>query len=144
MAGTPGRILAIDYGLRRVGLALSDPLRLTAQPLATITRDSDDDAPLVAQIAGLCREHEVVRIVVGLPLNMDGSEGPMAARVRDFAAALREAVDVDVVLWDERLSTAAAERALLEGDVGRRRRKGMIDRVAAVLILQNYLNHVHD
>ncbi len=133
----PGRVLAIDLGDRRVGLALSDPLGLTAQGLPTL--ESRGEAKDIEALRALAGEHEVDRIVVGLPRNMDGSEGPRAQKTRAFARRLREALALPVYLWDERLSSAEAERVLIAADVSRSKRKGVVDRMAAQLILQGYL-----
>ncbi len=132
-----GRTLAIDLGDRRVGLAVSDPLGVTAQGLPTLSRRGDPiDLPA---LVALCAEREVSRVVVGLPRNMDGSEGPRAKLCREFARRLREALGLPVYLWDERLSTAEAERVLLIADVSRGKRRDVIDRMAAQIILQGYL-----
>jgi putative pre-16S rRNA nuclease len=132
------RVLGIDLGARRIGVALSDPTGVVASPLATFPhRTLRHD---VDQIAALCREHAVAAVVVGWPRNMDGTSGPPARRAEAFAQALRKALPVSVDLWDERLSTAAAERALVEGNVRRSRRRLLRDRVAAALILQTCLD----
>ncbi len=132
------RVLGLDLGTRRIGVALSDPTGTVATPLLTLPhRTLRED---VAHVAALCREHGVGAIVVGWPRNMDGTSGPAARRAEAFARALRRAVSIPVDLWDERLSTAAAERALLEGDVRRERRRDLRDQVAAVLILQAHLD----
>lgn len=134
----PGRTLGVDLGDRAVGLALSDPLGLTAQGLPTMERKGDRADS--ASLALLCRDREVTRLVIGLPRNMDGSEGPRAAKSRAFAKRLHEALGLPVYLWDERLSTAEAERVLIEADVSRKRRKTLIDRLSAQVILQGYLD----
>jgi putative Holliday junction resolvase len=132
------RILGIDYGRVRLGLALSDPDGILASPLPTLPRSrraSDD----FHRIAGLAREHGVARIVVGLPLLMDGTSGTMANEAKTFAdqVALHSRLPVD--LFDERLTSSEAERAMLEGDLSRERRKELRDGLAAVLVLQAYL-----
>ncbi|HKQ98405.1 MAG TPA: Holliday junction resolvase RuvX [Candidatus Polarisedimenticolia bacterium] len=132
------RILALDYGERRIGVALSDPLRLTAQALVTLTRRSKADD--LEALKEMVRTHGVVRIVVGLPLAMNGTRTPMSRRAEEFAAAVGRVTGLPVETWDERLSTAQATRALLEGDVRRARRREVVDQVAAVLILQSYLD----
>jgi putative Holliday junction resolvase len=131
------RILALDLGARRIGVALSDPSGTIATPLETFTTTGARRA--VEQVRELCRRHDVALIVVGWPRNMDGSLGPAARQAEAFAERLRAAGPVPVDLWDERLSTAAAERALLEADVRRGARRRARDRVAAALILQGYL-----
>jgi putative holliday junction resolvase len=132
------RILAVDLGTRRIGLALSDPTRSVAAPLDTlIHRQRGKD---LAAVVALAASHEIGRIVVGWPRNMDGTSGPAAKQAEAFAEALRRIVSVPVDLWDERLSTVAAERTLRDAGV-RRDRRGMVrDRVAASLILQAYLS----
>ncbi len=131
------RVLALDLGTRRIGAALSDPTGSVAMPLDTILhRERRKD---LAAVAALARAHGVERIVVGWPRNMDGTSGPAARRAAAFAEALRQIADVPVDLWDERLSTAAAERTLRDASVRRDRRRAVRDQVAAALILQAYL-----
>lgn len=137
-SGDAGRILALDYGERRIGVALSDPLRLTAQALVTLTRRSRADD--LEALRAMTREHAVVGIVVGLPLAMDGTRTPMCRRAEEFAAAVGRATGLPVETWDERLTTAQATRTLLEADVRRARRRAVVDQVAAVLILQSWLD----
>jgi putative holliday junction resolvase len=132
------RALGLDVGARTVGVAMSDPLGLTAQALTTLRR-TGLRADL-AELRRLAEAHGVTRAVVGLPLNMDGSEGPSAARSRAFGEALAAALDVPVDFWDERLTTVAAERALREGEVSARKRRQLVDQVAAALILQGWLD----
>lgn len=131
-----GRILALDLGARRIGVALSDPSGTIAAPLDTLTATGMRRA--VEQVKELCHRHDVILVVVGWPRNMDGSRGPAALQAEALAERLRAAA-VPVDLWDERLSTAAAERVLLEADVRRGARRRVRDRVAAALILQGYL-----
>ena len=132
------RIGALDVGDRRIGVAMSDELGMTAQGLRVVHR-STLEADLDALRACLA-PFEPSTLVVGLPRNMNGSEGPQAEKVRRFAAELERALEIPVVFWDERLSTVAAERVLLEGNVRRSKRKQVIDKVAAVVILQGYLD----
>ncbi|OFW79040.1 MAG: Holliday junction DNA helicase RuvA [Alicyclobacillus sp. RIFOXYA1_FULL_53_8] len=132
------RILSVDYGLARIGLALSDPTGFLAQGLSVLKRKSDEIA--VGQIADLVREREVDRVVVGLPLNMNGSTGERALQCQAFAELLRNQVGVEVVMYDERLTTVAAERILIEADMRRKNRKQVIDAVAATILLQSYLD----
>lgn len=132
------RILSVDYGLARIGLALSDPTGFLAQGLSVLKRKSDEIA--VGQIADLVREREVERVVVGLPLNMNGSTGERALQCQAFAELLRNQVGVEVVMYDERLTTVAAERILIEADMRRKNRKQVIDAVAATILLQSYLD----
>ncbi len=136
-----GRILAVDYGEKRIGLAISDELGLTASPLATIHRCSDLEA--VEQIAKLTQKWGVSQIVVGLPLRTDGRQGEMELRVRSFAQKLHQRTNLPVVLVDERFTTRIAEQVLLEADLSRRKRKQVRDRLAAVILLQSYLDALH-
>jgi putative holliday junction resolvase len=133
-----GRVLALDLGTRRIGVALSDPTGTIASPLETLAVTGPRRA--AEQVVELCRRYEVTVVVVGWPRNMDGSAGPAAKDAEAFAARLRPAVGVPVELWDERLSTAAAERTLIDADVRREDRRGARDRVAAALILRGYLD----
>lgn len=132
----------MDPGTRRVGLAVSDPTGTIAQPLATL--DAEPQATLPERLAGVAREHEAVRIVVGLPRRMDGSFGPEAKAARALADAVRKASRLPVELVDERLTTAQAERAMISGGVRRARRRATIDGVAATLLLQSHLDARHD
>ncbi|WP_232302267.1 Holliday junction resolvase RuvX [Alicyclobacillus hesperidum] len=132
------RTLAVDYGERRVGIALSDPTGLIASALTVIQRETDEQ--VVDVIAGLVVEHGVERIIVGNPITMKGEVGEKAQKAALFAQQLRERVSIPVELFDERLTTVSAERALLEGDVRRKRRRSIIDAVAATILLQNYLD----
>lgn len=136
--GLTGRTLALDLGDRRIGLALSDPTGLAARPLMTLTRTTRGDD--MDAILGIIRRHDVKRIVVGMPLNMDGRRGPRARLTEAFIDRLRGATGLPVIAWDERLTTVQAERILLEGDVSRARRRKVIDQVAAVIVLQAYLD----
>ena len=127
----------MDFGERRVGLALSDPLGLTAQGMETL--EPEDEGELLRKIEEMVAQKGITKVVVGLPLNMDGSRGPTAKRVLKFTGRLRERLKKPIVTWDERLSTISAQRAL--NDMGRRikGRKGEVDRLAATIILQSYL-----
>jgi putative Holliday junction resolvase len=131
------RRLGLDYGDRRIGVAVSDEFGWTAQALEVIGR-TNPEADL-ARIAELVRELGVKEVVVGLPKNMDGTIGRRGEICMAFADRLRERLDVPVVLWDERLSTVSAERTLLEADVSRKKRKQVVDKMAAAIILQHYL-----
>jgi putative Holliday junction resolvase len=133
------RILAVDPGSRRVGLALSDPSETIAQALATMP--AEPEATLPARLADVARINEAARIIVGLPLRLDGTNGPEASAARKLAAAIRSASGLPVDLVDERLTTAAAERALIAGGVKREQRRQGIDRVAATMLLQSHLDH---
>jgi len=132
------RIAALDVGEVRVGVAVSDELGITAQGITVVHRVGGK-RDLVA-IGEALAPYTPERLVVGLPLNMNGSEGPQAARVRTFADAVAKHLGVPLEFWDERLTSVAAERVLLEADMSRRRRREVIDKVAAVLILQGVLD----
>jgi putative Holliday junction resolvase len=132
-----GRILALDYGTKRVGVALSDELGWTAQPLETFERKTL--AWDVAHIAALVGSHRVERVVLGLPLQLDGREGPAVRAMREFTEKLEAGLSVPVVLWDERMTTKAAEELLIAADVSRKKRKGIVDRIAAAILLRSYL-----
>lgn len=131
------RIVALDVGDRRIGIAVSDRLGMTAQPIETYTRVGY--GPDVRHIAALAQQHETNRILCGLPRNMDGTQGGQAQKVREFAAKLEEA-GLSVEYYDERLTTVLAEDALLEANMSRADRKKKVDMVAAVVILQSYLD----
>ena len=131
------RVAALDVGEARIGVAVSDELGITAQPLGVVRRVGGrrDLEALAAMLA----PYAPVRLVVGLPLELRGSEGPQAARVRAFAEKAAAHLALPLEFWDERLTTVAAERTLLEADVSRRRRREVVDKIAASLILQGYL-----
>ena len=130
--------MAVDPGSRRVGLAVSDPSGTIAQPLPTLAAEPQDT--LAARLAEIAREHEASRIVVGLPLRLDGSSGPEAKAARILAGAVRRASGLPVEMVDERLTTAQAERSMISGGVRRARRRATIDGVAATLLLQSHLD----
>ncbi len=134
------RILGLDVGTKTIGVAVSDPLGFTAQGVKTIRRSTLESD--LAEIRTLVESYQVEEIVVGLPLNMNGSEGPSAAMAREMGEAVAETLSVRVIYRDERLSTMAAERILLEGDVSRKKRKQVIDKMAAAYILQGYLDYL--
>lgn len=133
-------LLGLDLGTKTIGVAISDISRTVASPLTTIrrTKFSRDAEALLA----LAKENHVGGIVLGLPLNMDGSEGPRAQSTRAFARNLSALTDIPLVLWDERLSTAAVTRALLEADASRKRRANLVDKLAAAYILQGALDRL--
>jgi putative holliday junction resolvase len=135
----PGRILALDVGSRRIGLAVSDALGITAQPLNTLTRTTKRAD--FAQIKKLIREYHVTELVLGNPLNMSGEAGAQAGKVAAFADELRNLLGLPVHLWDERLTSAEAHRILDDSGHSKDRmhRKGKVDRIAAMLILQAYM-----
>jgi len=132
------KIMGLDPGTRRVGVALSDDLGLTANPLTTLP--GENRARLLAAIENLAGEHKISRIVVGVPRRTDGSAGPEAQAAEELAAEIRDRLRVEVVCWDERFSTAAVERMLVEADLSRKKRKEVRDQAAAAYILQGYLD----
>jgi putative Holliday junction resolvase len=132
------RILAMDVGQKRIGLAVSDPLGFTAQGLSILERQGRETD--IARLAEVAREYQVQEILVGLPRHMDGRLGSQAEDILELANALGKALGVPVVTWDERLSSKEAERVLIAADVSRRRRRQVLDKLAAVLILQAYLD----
>ena len=132
------RIMGLDVGTRTIGIAISDELGLTAQGLKTLRRKSLEDD--FQEIAAIINQFEIIKIVVGLPKNMNGTLGSQAETVLKWVEILKDRIQVAVVTWDERLSTVGASRVLLEADLSRRKRKKVIDKLAAVLILQGYLD----
>jgi putative Holliday junction resolvase len=132
------RALGIDYGDVRIGIAVSDLMGWTAQGVETIHRKSEEQD--LARIGELIREYDVDRIVLGFPKNMNNTIGPRGEISQQFAETLKERFGLPVTLWDERLSTMAAERMLVSADVSRKKRKQVIDKMAAAIILQNYLD----
>ncbi len=133
-----GRVAGVDLGDRRIGFALSDPDAFLASACEVVTIQQPNEA--VKAIIEFCTRRGVERLVIGLPLNMDGSSGPAAERARTVAATLRERTGLRVDLWDERLTTKAAHAVLLEADTSRAKRKQLVDKVAAQLMLQGYLD----
>ncbi|NLL57683.1 MAG: Holliday junction resolvase RuvX [Firmicutes bacterium] len=133
------RILCLDVGEKNIGVAVSDPLGLTAQGLEVIKRQSLSKD--LRKIRQLLKDYDVEEIVLGLPRNMNGTIGEKAREILRFKEKLEEVVGIAVTLWDERLTTVAAQRALLEADVSRKGRKKVIDKLAAVFILENYLRY---
>lgn len=132
-----GRVLGVDVGERRIGLAVSDPSGTTAHPHAVLERTTEERD--VEAILAVAREQEVAEVVVGLPLRLNGSRGPAAEAAERFGALLERA-GLTVRFWDERLTTVEAERSLAAGGVRGRARRRVVDKVAAALILQNYLD----
>jgi putative Holliday junction resolvase len=133
------RILALDVGEKRIGLAVSDPLGITAQGLEVLIRK--DPQTDLARLLEVAREWHVQEILVGLPRHLDGRPGQQAEAIWALAKTLGDILGVPVTTWDERLSTVEAERVLLRADLSRRRRRQVVDQVAAVLILQSYLEY---
>lgn len=136
------RILGLDYGSKTVGAAISDELGITAQGLTTITRTKENQLrKTLAAIEDICREYSVGRIVLGYPKNMDNSIGEQAKKTEEFADMLRRRTSLEVIMMDERLTSMQAKRVLVEGNVhDRKEQKQVIDKLAAVLILQSYLD----
>lgn len=132
------RTLAVDYGERRVGIALSDPTGFLASALQVILRQSDKQ--VADDIATLVEGHEVQRVVLGNPITMKGEVGLKAQHIERFLGLLSTRVNVPVELWDERLTTVSANRTLIEANVSRKKRKGVVDAVAATILLQHYLD----
>ncbi len=132
------RILAIDHGVKRIGIALSDELKMIAQPLEFVPAEPFDD--LVARLTDLVQEKEVEMILVGMPRNMNGTYGPAAIKVEEFVVALKSALPVPIKIWDERLTSAQANRILIAGNVRRDKRKQKVDKMAAAILLQSYLD----
>ena len=137
----PGeRLMGLDVGAKTIGIAFSDVRRVVATPRETIRRSKfTDDAETLRR---LIEANDVGGLVIGLPINMDGSEGPRCQSVRQFAANLLAEFDIAIAFWDERLSTVSAERALLEADMTRKRRAEVIDKMAAAIILQGALDRL--
>ena len=134
------RILCLDIGTKRVGVARSDEMAMIATGVSVMPREPSKT--FLDRLAVLVRKEEPDRLVLGLPRRMDGSLGPEAHRVLALADRIREHLRIDVVTWDERLSTVEAERVLLEADMSRAKRRSVIDKVAATVILQTYLDHL--
>lgn len=133
-----GRIMGLDIGDRTIGVAVSDLMGLTAQGITTIRRESKKKD--LAQLKEIIKEKEVDYIVSGLPKNMNGTIGPQSEKVMKFCEFLEKETGLRIEYWDERLTTVSAEKMLIDGDVSRKNRKKVIDKLAAVLILQNYLD----
>lgn len=135
------RVMGLDIGEKRIGIAFSDLLGFTAQGHSVYARRQEEED--IAYLAGLAKERDVSRIVFGLPKNMNGTEGPQAEKVRAFAKSVSEAVpDATIAFWDERLTTVAAHKVMIDADMSRNKRKKKVDQLAAVLILQGYLDHL--
>jgi putative holliday junction resolvase len=134
------RTMGLDLGSKTIGVSISDAMGWTAQGLETIKINEEKKEFGLARLEEIIREHEVSKVVLGLPKNMNGTIGPRAEASIAFAKVLEEKFRVPVQLWDERLTTMAAERVLLEADVSRSKRKKVIDKMAASMILQGYLD----
>ena len=140
MSQSLGRVMGIDYGDRRVGVAISDEGRMISQALATLQRQRRGDQALTQEISLLLLEHEVTQVVVGWPLRLNGREGIQTQKVDRFITQLTQVTSLPICRWDERLTTTSAERALREGGVKGKRRRDKVDQVAAALILQSWLD----
>lgn len=132
------RIMALDVGSRTIGIACSDALLMTAQGIETIRRTSLEKD--FQRLQELINEYEVHELVVGMPKHMNGTKGERAEKTEEFVAQMKEVISLPVTFWDERLSTVMAERQLIAADVSRKKRKEVIDKMAAVVILQGYLD----
>jgi putative Holliday junction resolvase len=132
------RILALDHGTKRIGVAVSDELKMIAQPLEYIL--AEPSADFLARLKELIHEKEVELILVGMPRNMDGTYGPAAQKVQEFVAVLKGALSVPIKFWDERLTSAQANRLLIQGNVRRNKRKEKVDKMAGAILLQSYLD----
>ncbi|MBI5383386.1 MAG: Holliday junction resolvase RuvX [Verrucomicrobia bacterium] len=132
------RILALDHGTVRVGVAVSDELKIIASPLEYIPAEPFD--AFLARLQQILREKEAELILVGMPRNMDGSYGPAAEKVREFVARLKETVTPPIRTWDERLTSAQANRMMIQGNVRREKRKEKVDAMAAAILLQSFLD----
>jgi putative Holliday junction resolvase len=136
------RVLAIDHGTKRMGLALSDELGIVAQPLEAAP--AEPFAQFLSRLKEIIQERQVELVLVGMPRNMDGSYGQAALKVQEFVAVLKEAIVIPVQTWDERLTSAQANRFLIQADVSRKARKTKVDKTAAAILLQSYLDNRSD
>jgi putative holliday junction resolvase len=132
------RILALDHGTKRIGVAVSDETKTIAQPLEYIS--AEPFADFLVRLKQLLVEKEIDLVLVGLPRNMDGSYGPAALKVQTFVAALKDALTVPIKTWDERLTSAQANKILIQGNVRRAKRKEQVDKMAAAILLQSFLD----
>ena len=136
------RILGLDVGDRTIGVAVSDPLGWTAQGIKTIKRSNLKND--IKEIQDICNEYKVEKIVSGLPKNMNGTLGPQSEKVTEFCDILEKGTGKEIIMWDERLTTVAAHKAMIEGDLSRAKRKKIVDKIAAIYILQGYLDSVYN
>lgn len=135
------RVMGLDYGSKTVGVAISDPLGITAQGIETIERKEENKLrKTLARIEELVKEYEVEKIVLGFPKNMNNTIGERAEKSLELKAMLERRIGIEVIMWDERLTTVEAERTLIESNVRRENRKKYVDKIAAVFILQGYLD----
>jgi putative Holliday junction resolvase len=133
------RVLAIDHGTKRIGLAISDELGIVANPLELLS--AEPFAQFLSRLKEIIVEKQVELVLLGMPRNMDGSYGPAALKVQEFAAVLRDSIVVPVETWDERLTSVQANRFLTQADVSRKARKDKVDKTAAAILLQSYLDN---
>lgn len=137
------RIMGLDYGSKTVGIAVSDTLLITAQSVEIIRRESENKLrKTLARIEQLIKEYEVQELVLGLPKNMNNSEGVRVEKTKKFKEMLERRTGLKVILWDERLTTVAADRAMMEAGIRREDRKNYVDKIAATFILQGYLDSI--
>lgn len=134
------RILGLDVGQKTIGIAVSDPLGFTAQGITTIRRTKK--AEDIVELKKICDEYKVESLVIGLPKNMNGTIGFAGEKIMEFAELIKEQIPMKIEFWDERLTTVAAHRAMLEADLSRGKRKKIVDKVAATYILQGYLDRL--
>jgi len=132
------RVLALDHGSKRMGLAISDDLGMIAQPLEFLP--AEPFAQFLARLKDIIRDKEVELLLVGMPRSLDGSYGPAALKVQEFVAVLKEAIGIPIQTWDERLTSAQANRFLIQAGVRRQARKEKVDKTAAAILLQSYLD----
>ena len=132
------RILALDHGTKRIGVAISDEMQMIAQPLEFIL--AAPFANFLTRLKEIIRDKQVEQILIGLPRNMDGGYGPAADKVQEFVAVLKETIVIPIKMWDERLTSAQANRFLIQADVRRDKRKEKVDKTAAAILLQSYLD----
>ncbi|MGC4190203.1 MAG: Holliday junction resolvase RuvX [Thermomicrobiales bacterium] len=132
----PGRMLGLDLGERRIGVAISDEMGMIASPLTMVPRQG----PVAVEVRALIERYGIVQVVVGLPVGLSGREGPQAAAIRAYAESLRAALAVPLDFWDERMTTSIAEQHLIASGVRREKRKQQVDAVAAAVMLQGYLD----
>jgi len=137
------RILGLDFGSKTVGVAISDPLLITAQGLEIIRRESENKIRKTLQrIEELIKEYEVEKIVLGYPKNMNGTDGDRAEKSLEFKETLERRTGIPVIMWDERLTTVTADKIMMESGIRRENRKDYVDEIAAMVILQNYLESI--
>ncbi len=135
------RIMGLDFGSKTVGVAVSDPLGITAQGIEIIRRDQENKIrKTLARIEELVKEYEVTRIILGFPKNMNNTIGERGEKTMEFKAMIERRTGLEVILWDERLTTVAADKAMIEAGIRRENRKNYVDRIAATFILQGYLD----